>query len=166
VKSGEYYWNGGIFVWRLSTLMSEFQKQLPLHAEMARALGHARSAADWDAHAQDFFPRLTKISIDFGIMEHAASVATVAADFDWDDIGCWSALAPYLDRQDDNALGPGSQLIAVDAARNLVFANGKRVALVGVKDLAVVADGDDILICPLARDQDVKKVSDRAHAPK
>lgn len=162
LETGEYYWNGGIFIWRISTLLEEFERQLPGHYALARSLSHTTSAAEWDKCSQEQFPELKRISIDFGIMEHAASVATVAADFNWDDIGSWSAVGPYLDDHEDNAKHAETQLIALDAAKNLVFAPGKRVAIVGVENLAVVVNGDDILICPLSRDQDVKKVSEAA----
>jgi len=161
-QSGEYYWNGGIFMWSLATLMREFERQLPGHAALAHSLSRTKNQQEWDACAREQFPELKRISIDFGIMEHAQSVATVAADFNWDDIGSWSAVGPYLDDHEDNAQGPETKIIALDAANNLVFAPGKRVALVGVENLAVVVNGNDILICPLARDQDVKKVSEAA----
>ena len=162
LASQEYYWNGGIFIWKLTTLMKEMQRQLPGHYAMATELGETGNDAEWLQSAASHFPTLKKISIDFGIMEHASSVATVAADFNWDDIGSWSAVAPYMDQTASNAQGPDTKIIAVDAAKNLVFAPGKRVALVGVENLAVIMSGNDILICPLARDQDVKKVSEAA----
>jgi mannose-1-phosphate guanylyltransferase len=158
VGSGEYYWNGGIFLWQLSTLMSEFEQQLPGHAAMANALG--QSGSNWDAVARQTFPSLKKISIDFGIMEHAKSVATVTGDFDWDDIGSWSAVAAHLPNSAGNAVGPKTEVIPVDSQKNLIFAPGKRVALIGIEGLAVVETEGEILICRLDRDQDVKKVSE------
>ena len=162
LASNEYFWNGGIFIWRLSTLMKEMERQLPGHFAMAQALSGTTSDAAWQECARTHFPPLKKISIDFGMMEHAESVATVAADFNWDDIGSWSAVAPYMDANAGNAQGPDTKIISVDAAKNLVFAPGKRVALIGVENLAVVVSGNDILICPMSRDQDVKKVSEAA----
>lgn len=162
VGSGEYYWNGGIFLWQISTLMSEFERQLPGHAALAKALSQSQEsgAQSWDNLARQEFPTLKKISIDFGIMEHARSVAAVAGDFDWDDIGSWSAVAAHLPNSAGNAVGPGTELIPVDSQKNLVFAPGKRVALIGVEGLAVVETEGEILICRLDRDQDVKKVSE------
>jgi mannose-1-phosphate guanylyltransferase len=165
VASGEYFWNGGIFMWTLASLMHEFQTQLPGHARMIEALravpggAGATGGADWQTAARAHFPELKKTSIDFGIMEHAKKVATVTADFDWDDIGSWSAVAAHLDSSSGNATGPGTQVLPLDAKDNLVFAPGKRVALIGVEGLAVVQHGDEILICRLDRDQDVKQIS-------
>jgi mannose-1-phosphate guanylyltransferase len=162
VRSGDYYWNGGIFAWQLTTLREEFHRQLPDHAAMVEAL--ATSGDNWDAVARTWFPKLKKTSIDFGIMEHAQQVATIDADFDWDDIGSWSAVGPHLLLADHNRVAEGSHLFSLDASDNVVFAPGKRVALVGVEGLAVVQQGDDLLICRLDRDQDVKKISQMAQA--
>ena len=86
----------------------------------------------------------------------------MAADFAWDDIGSWSAVAAHLPARDGNAAGPETDILALDAARNLVFAPGKRVALIGVEGLAVIESDGQILVCRLDRDQDVKKISEQA----
>ncbi|HYG75509.1 MAG TPA: mannose-1-phosphate guanylyltransferase [Planctomycetota bacterium] len=161
VSSGEYFWNGGIFLYPLHILVSEFERQLPGHGELIKKLSQlSPGGSDWESAARQLFPALKKISIDFGIMEHARAVATVAASFDWDDIGSWSAVAAHLQQGADNATGPATTVLPVDARNNLVFAPGKRVALIGVEGLAVVESGSEILICKLDRDQDVKKVSE------
>ena len=167
LASGEYFWNGGIFLWRMRALLAEFERQLPQHAALAKALGSIPKTAavggpEWNDVARASFPGLKKISIDFGIMEKARSVATVAADYQWDDIGSWSSVAEHLENASGNAVGPATDLISVDSRSNLVFAPGKRVALIGVEGLAVVESEDEILICKLDRDQDVKKVSETA----
>jgi mannose-1-phosphate guanylyltransferase len=160
VSSGDYYWNGGIFLWELDTLLTEFERQLPGHAAFVRTLSAVSPAAGaWNAALRAQFPALKKISIDFGVMEHAKTVVTVAADFEWDDIGSWSAVGEHLDGSSGNALAPGGDVLAVNAHGNVVFAPGRRVALVGVEGLAVVACGGDILVCRLDRDQDVREAS-------
>jgi mannose-1-phosphate guanylyltransferase len=164
VDSGEYYWNGGIFVWQLATLVEELQLQLPGHAGMVKELGAVPQGlqAQWDDAVSKHFHLLKKISIDFGIMEHAQRVVVVPCDFSWDDIGSWSAIAPHLPRVADNAAAAGTDLLTVDARGNVVFAPGKRVALIGVENLAVIERNGEILICRLDRDQDVKKACELA----
>jgi mannose-1-phosphate guanylyltransferase len=161
VASGEYYWNGGIFLWQMTTLMAELERQLPDHANMAHALGGS-SDPGWSALAREHFPKLKKISIDFGIMEGAKSVATIPADFNWDDIGSWSAVGPHLPKSAGNAVGPDTRLLQIDARNNIVFAPGKRVALIGVENIAVVESNGEILICRLDQDQNVKQISEQA----
>jgi mannose-1-phosphate guanylyltransferase len=164
VSSGEYYWNGGIFLWTLTALLAELERQLPAHAAAVRELSchQIGGRRTWPLKARSVFLGLRKVSIDFGIMEHAQQVAAVAADFAWDDIGSWSAVAAHLETQSGNTAAPASEVIAVDAACNLVFAPGRRVALVGVNGLAVIEGEDGILVCRLDRDQEVKKVSELA----
>ena len=160
VASGDYYWNGGIFLWTLETLRAEFERQLGGHAALIRALSTAQPGGrKWASLVRKRFPALPKISIDFGIMEHARNVAAVAGDFEWDDIGSWSAVGEHLGRQDGNACAAGARLFSLDARGNVVFAPEKRVALIGVAGLAVVASGEDILVCKLERDQDVRRVA-------
>jgi len=157
IASGEYFWNGGIFLWQLSAILKEMQAQLPGHAELALAL---RDGASLNAVMSERFALLKKISIDFGVLEGAEKVICVAADFDWDDIGSWSAVAAHLERQDGNAVGPQTKVLSVDSQNNVVLAPGKRVALVGVDNLAVIESEGQILVCRLDRDQDVKKISE------
>ncbi|MFH0937933.1 MAG: sugar phosphate nucleotidyltransferase [Planctomycetota bacterium] len=158
-KAGEYFWNGGIFLWTLDSVLKEFDRQLPAHATLARAISDAPTI---DPVLQQYFLSLKKTSIDFGIMEHAQNAAMVAADFEWDDIGSWSAIGEHLDRQLDNVVGPDTKLITVDARGNLIFAPGKRVSLIGVEGLAIIESDNEILVCRLERDQDVKKASEEA----
>lgn len=169
LKAGDYYWNGGIFAWTLKTLSGEFQQHLPGHAELAAALAAAPDAEARGKAARERFEGLTKTSIDYGIMEHAAKagkVATVAADFDWDDVGSWTAVAAQLPEKGGNRAGPGTRVDAVESAGNLVLAPGRRVGLVGVEGLAVVDDGEGLLVCKLEKDQDVKQIAQREGAVK
>ncbi|HYF49298.1 MAG TPA: sugar phosphate nucleotidyltransferase [Planctomycetota bacterium] len=159
LASGEYFWNGGIFLWQLGVILKEMQRQLPGHAELALALRDGPSVAKV---MSERFGALKKISIDFGVLEGAEKVLCVAADFDWDDIGSWSAVAAHLQRQDGNAVGPDTRVLNVASENNVVLASGKRVALVGVENLAVIESDGQILICRLDRDQDVKKISEMA----
>lgn len=163
LSSGDYYWNGGIFLWTLAALREELARQLPGHADLVRALAAVpqigRGGRKWTMLLRKMFPRLRKISIDYGILERARKMAAVAADFAWDNIGSWSAVGAHLERGSGNACAPGAEVLAIGARGNVVFAPGRRVALVGVEDLAVVASGGDILVCRLACDQDVKLAS-------
>lgn len=165
LKAGDYYWNGGIFAWTLKTLAGEFQQHLPGHAELAAALAAAPDAEARGKAARERFEALQKTSIDYGIMERAAKagkVATVAADFAWDDVGSWTAVAAQMPEQEGNRAMPCTRVEAVQAKNNVVLAPGRRVGLVGVEGLAVVDDGEGLLVCKLEKDQDVKQIAQRS----
>lgn len=163
VNSAEYFWNGGIFAFPMPHLMQELEEHLPAHAAMALELAQCKGAAAkrWSASAAAHFPKLPKISIDFGIMEKARKVATVAADFEWDDIGSWTAVGDHLPKAAGNAAGPGVKLEAIEAQGNVVIAPGRKVALIGVQGLAVVDDPAGLLICRLDQDQLVKQIAQK-----
>lgn len=158
VESGEYYWNSGIFAWRADAILEEIAKHLPEHhsrlAEIARAVG----TPDEDEVLGKLYPEIPKISIDYGVMEKAGKVAVVEADFDWDDVGSWTAFASHIER-DEAGNDVQGELVGIDARDNVVIApKGKLVAAIGVEDMVIVDTPDVLLVCPRSRDQDVKKM--------
>ena len=162
LKSGNYFWNAGIFAFPAQLLLKEFERQLPGHAAMAKALASAKTPEYEAKIAAEHFPKLKKISIDFGVMEHAEKVASVAVDFSWDDIGSWTSVRDKLAEKGAHATGPRTRVDHVGSKNNLVLAPGQRVALVGVENLAVIHDSEGLLICHLEQDQDVREVSKAA----
>jgi len=160
VDSGEYYWNAGIFAWTAGAILAEIEAHLPEHhaklSEIASALGtpKAKKVAD------KVYPTIPRISIDYGVMEKAKSVAVVEADFDWDDVGSWTAFAEHVERDADGNAVEG-EFLGIDARECIVIGHGhkgKLVAAVGVEDLVIVDTPDALLVMPRSRDQDVKKV--------
>jgi mannose-1-phosphate guanylyltransferase len=154
VASGEYLWNPGVFVWNNAALLEAFSTHQP---EIFKVLTSA-SLADVD----DVYPSAPRETIDVGIMERAPNVATVPARFGWSDIGSWAELWELASSApaDNVHLGAG-QILSADASGNLVYADGRTVALVGVKDLVVVETADAVFVCPRDRAQDVKLIVQR-----
>jgi len=161
VDSGHYGWNGGIFVWRVGTFLQEADRNSTALAGFIREFPADRTAAATFLSSR--FAALPKISVDYAIMEKAAAVETIVAEFDWDDVGLWTALPKHLpsDASSNAVRGP---VVAVDASNNVAFSNGRIIALVGVKDLVVVETADAILVCHRDAVQDIKKVT--AQLPK
>jgi mannose-1-phosphate guanylyltransferase len=154
VASREYLWNSGMFVWRGDVVQALLEEHLPtLMAALRPAMRHTgRRRAAAIARA---YRRLTPVSIDYGIMEKTARVVVVRGDFGWSDVGSWAALA---DLEPDRRGGARAPVVAVDAARYVVFNSERLVALVGVDDVIVVDAPDALLICRRDRAQDVRRV--------
>ncbi|MGH7995612.1 MAG: mannose-1-phosphate guanylyltransferase, partial [Opitutaceae bacterium] len=133
VAAGGYAWNAGMFLWRADAFLAEAARQAPALAAFIRDFPEGDPAA----YIEERFPRLPRISVDYAIMEKAASVGVVLAEFDWDDVGAWSALPRHLpaDEAGNTVSGPAA---LVDAANNIVVSNGRVIALCGVRDLVVV----------------------------
>ncbi|MDQ6674892.1 MAG: sugar phosphate nucleotidyltransferase, partial [Chloroflexota bacterium] len=157
VRSGDYLWNPGVFVWKNSTLIDAYKLHQPLIHETLTSVPLDR--------VDQVYPSAPRQTIDVGIMEPARNVATIPAQFGWNDIGSWAEfweLSPQ-DADGNVAQGPG-RLIAADSARNMVFAERRTIALVGVDDLIVVETEDALFVCPRSRAQDVKLIVQRLQA--
>ena len=153
-KAGSFFWNAGIFVWQVETFLEEARRQLPPLADFIESLGAFDKLEDLLASR---FASLPKISVDYAIMENARDVATVVADFDWDDVGAWTALPAHIPPDaDGNCLrGP---VAGHASAGNIVVSNGRLIALCGVRDLVVVETADAILVSHKNAVQDVKEL--------
>ena len=158
LESGDYLWNSGIFIWKVSAIVEAFRQYLPEIFEQMKILAASKKTED---DINEFYHKCPSISIDYGIMEKAEHVHVVPASFGWNDVGSWKAVHELADKDEDgNAVGD-STVILQDATGNLVdVASGKTIALVGVDNVAVVETDDAILVLNLDKAQGVKEVVD------
>lgn len=148
LKSGEYLWNSGMFVWRTATILAELQRCLPAnHRTLGELAGSWRTVAGTQAALQAF-RGLQKISIDFGVMEKSTSVLVVEMNCQWQDLGSWSSLAATKSTDDCGNVIVAPQTLTLDARNNIVISEpGHLLVLMGVNDLVVVQSGDATLVC-------------------
>lgn len=147
-------WNAGMFLWQGRLFLEECLKQQPELADFITAL---IEAPDVTSFLSEAFPKLPKISVDYAIMEHADSVVAAIAQYDWDDVGSWTALPSHLGK-DANANTIKGHVITLDAHRNIVVSGKRTVALCGVSDLVVVETEDAILVCHRDAVQKIKNL--------
>jgi len=147
-------WNAGMFLWQGTLFLDECRKQQSELAEFILAL---EKAPEVEAFLAQAFPALPKISVDYAIMEHAGSVVAAIAQYDWDDVGSWTALPAHLG-QDANGNTLKGSVITLDAHRNIVVSGKRTVALCGVNDLVVVETEDAILVCHKDAVQQIKNI--------
>ncbi len=157
LADGNHLWNAGIFLFRGSTLLEHLADFEPEIASGIEAMAEApdRIAA--------IYPRLKSISIDYAVMERLGpvegSIATLPLDCGWSDLGSWEALAEILPSDPDGNRSRGD-VLAIDATDNLLYADEGTVAVLGVEGLAVVRTGDSVLVIPVERSQEVKRIVD------
>ncbi len=152
LRSGNYLWNGGMFLWRAETILRAFDTFMP---ELKKAWETARG------EVEAAYPKMTATSIDYGIMEKAQNVVSFPLDCGWDDLGSWVSLEGLADRLGaKHAAGVVSagECLAIDSEGNIVDAPGKLVALLGAKDLIIVEQGNALLIARKDRAQDIRLV--------
>ncbi len=149
-KAGNFFWNSGMFVWRVRTFQEAAERFLPRTAEALSHLPPARSRRFRQSLAEHY-PKCDSISVDYGILERARNISGIACrDFGWSDLGSWEAVY-QLGRRVVGENVSRSAFRALASEGNLVDVPGKLTALVGVRDLAVVETADALLIC--RRDQ-------------
>ncbi len=157
VAAGNFYWNGGIFVWRADTVMRAIEQHLPSTHRALREIASQKTAQAFESALEEWYPRTDSISIDYGVMEKAQNLFCVACDVGWNDLGSWEALYE-ISRQDENGNVAPADCLAFDSRRNLIRVDGKTVALVGVDDVVIVETPDALLVCDRRKSQDVAKV--------
>jgi mannose-1-phosphate guanylyltransferase len=154
VESGEYLWNPGVFAWRNTSILAAFQQLQPAIYEPLTRVPLER--------VDEVYGQAERQTIDVGIMEQARNVATIPADFGWSDIGSWAELWELAERDAEGNVARGAgRVLTADSQDNLVYADGRTVALVGVHDLVVVETEDAVFICPRERAQDVRTIVQR-----
>ena len=158
IEEGNYYWNSGMFFWRISTFLSELDAARPPLAKSVRDMADAMRANDDDA-VRAIFGSLEDISIDYALMEHAKRVAMARAEFPWDDVGAWTALDRSYAKDERGNVTHGGPVV-VESENCIVYNDAgpdqMAVSVVGAQDLIVVVTNDAVLVIPKDRAQDVR----------
>jgi len=165
VESGEYYWNAGMFIAKVSHFRDLYRRYLPdLEPVLASLVDAVGTAAEPDVFATEF-PKLTKISFDYAIAEKAERVAVVPAKMGWNDVGSWARLADVLgDSADENGSITVGHVRIVGSQNALVYSPDKMVALIGLDDVVIVDTPDALLVAHRSRSEEVKKIVDQLNA--
>jgi len=163
LASGEYYWNSGMFVWKVSTLITMIERYVPnLHQGLLRIKPTIGTPAEYQV-ITDVFETLQSISIDYGIMEKAETTYVIPGDFGWNDVGSWGSLPEVWGVNQEGNTSKG-QVIALESSGNIVYHDHGLTALIGVQDLIVVTVGKTVLVCAKDQAQKVKDVVEQLEA--
>lgn len=159
LREGGYYWNSGVFVWKTSSIISEFGEILPeWHARFEGLAQWLYSSSEKGA-AGEFYGSIEAGSIDRLILEHSSHTAVVPVSFPWSDVGSWKALDEYL-RGGEEANVTRGNVISIGSTGCLAIGGERPLAIVGLKDVVVVDSEDGILVLDKEKSQDVRLVSD------
>lgn len=158
LASGDHAWNGGIFLFRADIFLGELSQHAPAMLDAARdAMDKAKRERMCVWPDADAFAASPSDSIDYAVMEKAKRVAVVPVAMGWSDVGSWDALHA-ISEADANGNVHRGEVLAIDTKNCLLRSDGLRIAAVGVEDLIVVASGNDVLVLPRGRSQEVKKL--------
>ena len=156
LSSGEYYWNGGIFVASIEILLESFEKYA---SELYTHFGELRREVFNFEKLVEIYTRLPADSLDYAVMEKSEDILVIPASFDWNDLGSWEALENIHKQEKGNTLIKEKGHYFDRAQGNIINVEGKFIAMIGVNDLVVVANDKALLILPKKECQSVKKVT-------
>lgn len=159
VDSGEYFWNAGMFIWKVSAIDAALQNYTPdLYSGLKSISDGIAAGTSLESLMTEVYPALEKISVDFAIMEKAQNVLMVESAFDWDDVGAWPAIERHFPEDALGNVKKGDAIYKESADNIIVSENGHLTALIGVQGLIVVHTEDVTLVCHKDRAQDIKTI--------
>ncbi|MBE0585020.1 MAG: mannose-1-phosphate guanylyltransferase/mannose-6-phosphate isomerase [Desulfofustis sp.] len=158
LAAGNYYWNSGMFAFSATTFRQQMECYAPeILACMEKAVAGGTSDGRFFRLNLTDMEQCRDDSIDYALMEKTDRAVVVAAEFGWSDIGSWQALYDVLDKDEQGNVSQGDVLLE-DTKNSLIRAEDLMVAAVGLEDTLVVETADAVLVAPLSRSQDVKKI--------
>ena len=155
VESGRYYWNSGMFIWKISTILREFEELMPRFYAQLMEIDAALGTVGERAVLERVWPQVENETIDYGIMERAEDVAVIPVDIGWSDVGDWAALYELLPTDADGNTVVGEH-VGLDTKGCLIHGSRRLVATIGLEDMIVVDTEDALLVCPRERAQEVR----------
>lgn len=159
LKAGNYFWNSGIFVWKVSKILREIERYMPRLSQGLRAIEETIGSEKEREITGDVYSEFESVSIDYGVLEQSKDVLMLPASFDWSDIGSWSALDEVLESDSGGNILRGN-VVSVDNENSILFGGDRIVAAVGLKEMVVVDTPDATLIASKDRAQEVRRVVD------
>lgn len=160
VAATDYMWNSGIFIWSTKTILSEFKRQLPnMYANFARGQYNCESEQTF---INNLYPSCQNISIDYGIMECAASRSVIPADFGWSDIGTWGSLYTHLPKDDAQNAAVGASVVFEESNNCIVnLPKGDRAIVQGLDGYLVAYSDGNLVICQIEDEQEIKNWTEK-----
>jgi mannose-1-phosphate guanylyltransferase len=158
IASGDFLWNAGIFVWQVKNIVAAFEKLLPELNELFEGEKSNFNSPNEKEAIDRIYPQCVNISIDYGIMEKADNVYIIPSSFGWSDLGTWGSAYDNLAKDYlENAVA-GNNVVVIDATKNMVHADNKKLVLLqGLDDFIVVDTKDVLMICKKDKEQEIKE---------
>ena len=156
VKSGNYYWNGGIFIGKISIFLEEFSRLAPEIAVLAKQCSFADDLID-----AEIFEQMPKISMDYAIMEKSDRIVMAKLLSDWSDLGSWQAIYDLCDK-DENGNCIIGKAILHNVRNSLIYSPDRLLAVADIENRVLINSGDITMSCDLHRSQNVRELYEKS----
>jgi mannose-1-phosphate guanylyltransferase len=163
LESGNFLWNGGIFIWSVTSIVAAFEKFQPQMNALFQTGFASYNTNSEKQFIEENYAKSDNLSIDYAVMENAENVYVLPATFDWNDLGTWSSLHEKLDKDDQNNAVVNATVILENASNNIIRTDGKKLIVVDGLDDYIIVDKDNVLlIYPKSKEQDIKRITSLA----
>lgn len=160
LEDGHYFWNAGIFVWNVNTIIAELSAYAPQIAGVMNELEPVLFTRAEAAQLRRLFPTCEKISIDYAVMEKSPRIFVIAEDLAWSDLGSWGSVQGHLKADENGNTVVGNDVRLYDCENCLVHTSGEKTVVVEGLDGYIVAESKDrLLVCRLSQEQHIKEYS-------
>ena len=160
LADGHYFWNAGIFVWKVSTIVAELRAHAPQIAGVMDRLSPALCTEGETAALKELFPTCDKISIDYAVMEKSSLIHVIAEDLQWSDLGSWGSVKTHLEQDAEGNAVVGGDVRLFGCKDCFVHAAGEKTVVVeGLEGYIVAESADRLLVCRLSEEQRIKEFS-------
>ena len=160
IQQQEFYWNSGIFVWNIQTIVNALNTYAVEVAAVFEKLDAYLGTNEEQQKVNELFPTCPSISIDYAVMENASDIFVYPADFGWSDVGTWGSLITLSDKDSEGNATIGQRIDLNDCHNCIVHTTEERRVVVQGLDGYIVAEKDDtLLICKLSEEQRIKDFS-------
>ena len=157
VESGDYYWNSGMFIWKLSSILENMKNFMSDTYNGLLKIQAAIKTPEEENVLKKIFPEFVSDSIDYGIMEKASGIYLIPGNFGWDDVGSWLAVERVKGTDDAQNTLTGN-VIALNTSHCTIEGKKRLIAALGLKDLIIVDTDDALLIADKNSAGDIKKI--------
>ena len=160
LDSGNFLWNGGIFIWSVKSIAAAFEQFQPQMNELFLRGWDDYNTGEEKYFIQNNYGAALDVSIDYAIMEKAQNVYVLPATFDWNDLGTWGSLHEKLAKDNFNNAVVNATVILENASNNIIRTDSKKLIIIDGLDDFIIVDKDDVLlIYPKSKEQDIKRIT-------
>lgn len=159
LESGNFLWNGGIFIWSVKSIVEAFEKFQPQMNTLFLKGWNDFNTSSEKQFIEENYSSAENISIDYAVMENANNVYVLPATFDWNDLGTWGSLHEKLDKDHNNNAVVNAKVVLENASNNIVRSDADKLIIIdGLHDYIIVDREGVLLIYPKSKEQDIKAV--------
>ena len=159
LNQGNFLWNAGIFIWKTSYIIDQFQTYLPEMFGLFEKFWSALNTNREERFLEENYPKAENISIDYGILEKTSRVGVIEATFDWSDLGTWGSLYDHLSKDENANVTINAKSELIESTNNMIRTSKDKITIIkGLNDYIILENEDSLVILPKKDEQDIKSI--------